>query len=249
MKRTKILVVERDLRTSLEIQRNIIDFGWMLAAAVESTEEALEFLNADRADLVLMDMEIPGSINTARLINESHHIPVVFLSGTWDEKTIINAAISTNAYGCVAKPVNDLDLKMSIALAIGKHRAESMPKQDESPKDPALEKLKKIAIWAGDEINLLEPDKMSFIEIRKGMLHFSADGEEYMQRGALNIWEKKLGHMGFYRCHKSFLINVSKIEKIIYNGCNSFSVKLKERSEPIPVSREKINELKKMMQI
>jgi len=65
----------------------------------------------------------------------------------------------------------------------------------------------------------------------------------------LNYWEKQLTDRGFSRCHKAFLINLDKIEKIIPMFNQTFNLKLINHLESIPVSRNAGKALKEIIGI
>lgn len=50
----------------------------------------------------------------------------------------------------------------------------------------------------------------------------------------------------FYRCHRSYLVNLARIKELVTYGKNSYGVVLEDRTE-IPVSRTKVKELKELL--
>jgi len=61
--------------------------------------------------------------------------------------------------------------------------------------------------------------------------------------------EEKLEIKGFFRCHKSFLINADYIDKIIPWFNSTYMINLKQATEQIPVSRYYAKKLKTMLSI
>lgn len=80
---------------------------------------------------------------------------------------------------------------------------------------PAKENVKDILLVKNsNEIYVLHPDQIIYIEkeLRKTNIH--TEGGKYITSETLNSLEKRLG-VNFFRCHKSFIVNITKIEKIV----------------------------------
>ncbi len=75
-------------------------------------------------DLVLMDIELRGEtdgIETAIQLKSLHNIPIVFVTGAYDNKTIERAK-QAEPMGYLIKPIDVQELKVTIEFAIFKHR-------------------------------------------------------------------------------------------------------------------------------
>jgi len=129
-----ILLVEDDRITSKLIQKYILDIGYYLAGAVSSGEEAVEYINKNEPDLVLMDINLQGKldgIESAKSINSRVSIPFVYITSSSDYSTIERAKES-NAYGYIIKPFNKRDLRATIEMALLRHQMESKVKENEN---------------------------------------------------------------------------------------------------------------------
>lgn len=85
-----------------------------------SAEEALQALKTERADLILLDVGLPGmsGIDALRVIKaEFPDIIVIMITAYEDINTVITA-MKQGAYDYVVKPIHLDDLKMSIANAL-----------------------------------------------------------------------------------------------------------------------------------
>ena len=75
---------------------------------------------------------------------------------------------------------------------------------------------------------------------------FTENGS-YELQGSLVYWEERLKGKGFIRSNKSFLINTDKIEYIAPMFKNSYTVKIYNYKEMIPVSRKYAKNLKEKL--
>ncbi|TDQ15137.1 hypothetical protein DFQ04_3023 [Algoriphagus boseongensis] len=122
----KILIVEDDSVSALLLQRALEKNAHQIIGIADTGEKALEILEENRADIVMMDINLAGEldgIKTTEIINEKFDIPVVYLSASSDAETL-NKVVGTNPSAYVIKPFNIRELNMVIELAIFKDRKE-----------------------------------------------------------------------------------------------------------------------------
>jgi len=122
----KILIVEDDAVSALLLQRALEKNYHEIIGVAESGEKALEILEENYADMVMMDINLSGDldgIKTTEIINEIYDIPVVYLSGSSDAETL-NKVVGTNPSAYVIKPFNIRELNMVMELAVYKDRKE-----------------------------------------------------------------------------------------------------------------------------
>ncbi|GMQ27072.1 hypothetical protein Aoki45_37550 [Algoriphagus sp. oki45] len=121
-----ILIVEDDSVSALLLQRALEKNAHQIIGIADSGEKALEILEDNLADIVMMDINLAGEldgIRTTEIINEKYDIPVVYLSASSDAETL-NKVVGTNPSAYVIKPFNIRELNMVIELAIFKDRKE-----------------------------------------------------------------------------------------------------------------------------
>ncbi len=135
MSKAQILVVEDDGIVAMDIKNSLKKLGFSVSAIVSYGEEAIEKVETDKPDLVLMDIMLKGDMNgieAAGRIRSKFNIPIVYLTAYADEDTLERAKL-TMPFGYVLKPFEDRDLKVAIemALYIAKIDAERKQMQDE----------------------------------------------------------------------------------------------------------------------
>ena len=101
-----ILLVDDDEKIRSAIGNFLADRGHRLATASDGVE-ALERLEADRPDLVLCDIRMPG-MNGLLLLQAARarfpHVPVILMTGDRDVDTAI-AAFRSGAQDYLKKPI------------------------------------------------------------------------------------------------------------------------------------------------
>ncbi len=123
---TKILVVEDELITSIDIVQYLQDFGYEVVGIASYGEVALEKVAELHPDLVLMDIKLKGyvdGVETAKQIQALYDIPVVYLTAHSDEQTLQRVKQTTH-YGYIVKPFNKAELRVTIEQALQQHMAD-----------------------------------------------------------------------------------------------------------------------------
>ena len=134
MKKAGILVVEDERVVAEDIQRSLKNIGYNVSAVVSSGKDALEQVQTDQPDLVLMDIVLRGSmsgIEAAEKIRSFFHIPVVYLTAYADDDTLARAKL-TEPFGYILKPFNDRELHSTIEMALYKHIIDKRLRESEA---------------------------------------------------------------------------------------------------------------------
>ncbi len=108
----KVLVVGDERLISLVLARMIASLGHDVIACLPSAEVALNFLDGNRPDFVLLDIRLEGAmdgIEAAAIIRERWRIPLAFASAYMDSDTRHRAA-AAEPVAMLGKPVREADL-------------------------------------------------------------------------------------------------------------------------------------------
>ncbi|MBN1467210.1 MAG: LytTR family transcriptional regulator DNA-binding domain-containing protein [Fusobacteriaceae bacterium] len=124
-------------------------------------------------------------------------------------------------------------------------------------KSKKITKLKKQSYVINDSIPLTKNDETFIVEIGSIILFVSEMNEisvytkngKYKTKQCLNELENKFNGL-FFRCHRSYLVNINYIEKLApWIMPKSYVLTLKRYSENIPVSRNKVRQMKEILGI
>lgn len=108
----------------------------------------------------------------------------------------------------------------------------------------------KIAAWEDEEILLFNLDEVLFFSKESNSTVVVTKKGKYKVKEGLEQWENKLNNTSFFRCHRSYLVNLNYISKIMpWIGQNSHISKIDGFPYEIPISRNKIREMKKTLGI
>lgn len=214
--------------------------------------EALEHIKEARPELVFLDIEMPeldGISAAQEIINLGLDTYIVF--ATVFEQYAVKA-FEMDAIDYVVKPFSENRIRLTVNRIVqklqtgraGRHSVNAVIKHNLPSKI-----MNKIAVWSENSIVLLAPGDIQYFTMDdKRVFAYTADSA-YECNSTLVELEHKLEDKGFFRCHKSFLINSEYIDRIIPWVHSTYMIKLKETAEQIPVSRNYAKKLKAMLDI
>ncbi len=133
MDKAKILIVEDEAIVAGDIKDSLETMGYAVCGAVSTGEEAVERVEADGPDLVMMDIVLKGGmdgVQAAETIGARFDVPVIFLTAHADSD-LIHRVKRTKPFGYLLKPFDDKELQTIIELALYKAEVEKELKESE----------------------------------------------------------------------------------------------------------------------
>lgn len=111
-------------------------------------------------------------------------------------------------------------------------------------------KVQKIPTKKNDKVILFNPPEIDYIESINSLAVVHVGGETYSCALTLAELEERLQHYGFFRCHRSYIVNLQKVRELITWTKNSYSLRLTTGQDSVvPLSRTKLVEMKKLLNI
>lgn len=214
--------------------------------------EALENIKKSRPDLVFLDVEMPeldGFSAAQEIINMRLDTNIIF--ATVFEQYALKA-FEIDAADYVVKPFSENRLRLTVNRIIKRIQNRQVPKcpiNDFVKHNVSRQIINKIPVWKENNIVLLDPETISYFTMNEKKVIVHTKDNTYESNSSLAELEEKLENRGFFRCHKSFLINTDYIAKIIPWFNSTFMIKLLQSNEQLPVSRFYAKKLKGMLRI
>ncbi len=119
----RILIVEDQNITALDIRRTLQEFGYEPLGPVTSGKDAVMNALTNRPDVILMDIILKGpmdGIETAQVIQSQYRCPVIYVTAHSDQSTLDRAKV-TEPSGYLLKPINEQELYVAIEMALYRH--------------------------------------------------------------------------------------------------------------------------------
>lgn len=215
-------------------------------ALATSVDEAIDLIESDSPDVVFLDVEMPQKDGFALLRHFGNpSFRVVFV--TAHEHYAIKA-LKNNAFDFMLKPVENKELiqvekrllKVLNPNGVAVLQDEYYRKVDNLLKEIARlqrNRVNKIFIPTTNGFRMIDAEHIEFIEAEGNYttLHLQ-DGGKVVVTKSIKDFELTLPVEQFYRCHKSYLINLSHLESFSQNEGNICET---SSGFKIPVARRK----------
>lgn len=240
----KLLIVddERPARERLErLLEEVPD--WQVAGSCATGVEAVELAQRLEPAAVLLDIRMPGmgGIEAARHLAGLAKPPAVVFTTAYDDYAM--EAFDAQAIGYLLKPVRVERLRRALGQAarLGAAQLEEIAKAD-GDTGPR----RHIAARLGERIRLIRvEDIVLFRADRKYVSVVHRDGEDLIDESLRDLAEEFAA--AFVRIHRSVLANTAHVEALEKSDSGKYSIRLRGRDEPLPVSRRQIADVKRAL--
>ncbi|HEY8362455.1 MAG TPA: LytTR family DNA-binding domain-containing protein [Tissierellaceae bacterium] len=251
----KCLVVddERPAREEIMYILNEIDEVEVVGEASHGTE-ALELIEKLKPDVVFLDIQMPqmtGIEVAKKILDKGMEVSIIFVTA-YDQFAL--KAFEVNAVDYLLKPIDEDRLKKTVQKLMSmKNNKESLDYaqlskliRDMSPNKSSSHWIsvyynnRLIPIESKDIIYITVEDKNTVIVTEKGKFETHYTLSELMEKLDPDI---------FFRCHKSYIVNLKYIESIEPWFNATYNINLKSVKEVIPVSRSYSKQFKEKMNI
>ncbi|GAW91267.1 LytR/AlgR family response regulator transcription factor [Calderihabitans maritimus] len=235
----------KELRYLLEKYDNI-----QIVGEAANAREAMELINAVDYSVVFLDIDMPGGsgleLGRQLQIRNGKSPYVVFITAH-DQYAL--EAFGVDAVDYILKPIDPKRLDKAIKKIQERIQpSSSSPVPDKSKND--TRSLGLIPVEHKGKTILLEKKDIVFISANNDYCFIKTYNTKYLTRFTLKELEKRLDSNLFFRCHRSYLVNIQKTREIIplYNGTLILIVDDEEKSE-VPVSRSHAKQIRQILGI
>lgn len=208
----------------------------------DSGAAALELAGAGKYDIFFLDINL-GDINGTVLVNALKNMQqdakIIFVTA-YSEYAVTAFELGVEDY--ILKPYDKGRLKKVLERIQVQRPSAGYQGQAAKPRSG------KIAISNEGKTIFEDLDGIIYIETynRGCMIHTAEHG--YYDGKSIGEFEKRLEGDRFFRCHKSYLINLDKVREVFPWGNNSFGLKMQGAAqEVLPVGREKTRVLRQLL--
>lgn len=225
----KVLIVEDEVIVAEEISADLEDYGFKITEIAISSEECFSAIENDVPHIILMDINIKGNkdgIETAKLIHQTSTIPVIYLTANTDSATF-KRALKTAPNAFISKPYSKNDLYSAIEIACNKHNEKLIEEQNPIVNDSFFVK-------DGDYYSKLKFDDINYIEADGSYCNIYSNNKKYTLSSNLNHFQNNHKSPIFVRTHRSYIININKVEAF-----DKESVIINSKAIPISKSHQK----------
>lgn len=210
----KVWIVEDDLVIGKDLELSLKKLGYDAAPAMVSGEIFLKKLASESPDLVLLDINLAGTLDGIDLggkLKSQVNIPFIYLTALTDERTLERAKITEPA-SYLSKPFKMQDVQQAIQLALYKSEQQEQKQDTEKPTSEA------IFVKMNNRLEKLKISEVLWIEAKDMYATIQTIKGGFVVSHSLKDLEKKFDNENFMRIHRSFIVALNQIEAIEDNN-------------------------------
>jgi DNA-binding LytR/AlgR family response regulator len=223
-----ILIVEDEAILALDLKRKLEKEGYRVVGIAASGTQALALFAEHPVDLLLCDINIKGDrdgIQTAQQILAQRPVPLIYLTAYSDKATLERAG-QTMPLAYIVKPVNLVQLRVAIEMAISNFARLVNPLTTSKTTfvdsgETALKEQNREIFRQGDGAIFIKVN-YQFVKIKLiDILYLEAEdahtmlvtvARRYALRLALSVVLERINEPRFLRIHRSFVVNSDHID-------------------------------------
>lgn len=212
--KTRILIVEDDMIIAANISLQLSKLGYEIIGVESRGEEALMYARLNTPDVVLMDINLKGSLNgieTACSIQTDSDIPIVYITANNDESSFEKAK-KTHPFAFISKPINMRNLHRTLSLVEEQIKKR---KKTEDEREEMVEFLNdRIFIRHHGQMVKLLFEEILFVEADRNYCHIVTAKQQYLLTSTLKVMQDKLPNPIFVRVHRSYIVNITRLDVV-----------------------------------
>jgi two-component system LytT family response regulator len=246
MKAISILIIE-DEKPARDLIKAYMDGndGISLIGEYDNGFDGLKAVNELKPDAIFLDVQMPKLTGFEMLEVLEYHPEVIFTTA-YDQYAI--QAFEQNAVDYLLKPFS----KERFQEAIGKleSRIESQKETGKTGIEKiklhlaeSEEKLHRVVIKKSGKIHVISTGDINYLEAQDDYVMIYTNEGRYLKQQTMKYFEKHLDSQQFVRVHRSYIANITHIERIEPYEKSNFILILKDGNK-VPVSRNGMQVLK-----
>ncbi len=201
------------------------------------SEKAFHFIMNNEIDIVFLDIQMPGTngLKFAKKILSEKNVHVIFVTA-YTEYAVFSYEIDAIDY--ILKPINNARL------------VKALEKVKNSSDRQKPQKIMKefLLIYEKDVLKPIKFDEISYCRADDKHVEIFTKSQKYYYDNNIGKLEEMLDESYFFRCHRSFIINLKHIA-MIEPAERTYLVKMVGFNELIPISRSNVQTFKRIMSI
>lgn len=238
----KVLIADDESGMRI-VLRKIIEKtdGFEIVGEAEDGSSVLSLVEELNPQVIFLDIEMPNldGIECARIISDIDPKKMLVFATAYSG--YMTDAFEVYAFDYITKP-----FKVDRIIKTLNRIKEIVGENSQNNENVVFQQSinDKLIIKNKDGMNFVDMDNIVLIQ-REGKCTaiYTVDSKYTTSEGLSDI-EKRLGKLNFFRCHKSYLINTSKITKISPYGRWTYIIQFKDIENDALITHKKYEELK-----
>lgn len=220
MDKIKVVIVEDEFPVAEDIRLRLEQQGYEILSIFDNAEVALPFIVQNDPDILLIDIKLLGKtdgIGMVEALQQRMKLPIIYITANSDKATY-DRAKKTNPHAFLVKPFSTANLLSAIDLALYNFSSGLSPQNIsrdftsvQNSDDPFVVKQCLFIRTNGKHKKILS-ENILYVEASGSYIHLQTPTERFTLSQNLSQFQKKTPLPDFVRIHRSFIVNINKID-------------------------------------
>jgi two-component system, LytTR family, response regulator len=248
MKTFRTIIIEDEKPARDLVKAYLKDFPQVeLLGEYDNGFDGLKAVNELKPDVIFLDVQMP-KLTGFEMLEVLEYNPVVIFTTAYDQYAI--QAFEQNAVDYLLKPFSSERFGESIGKL--EARMEKIPGEEGDKGSVEKikihlaegdEKLHRVVIKKSGKIHVIPTRDINFLEAQDDYVMIYTGEGKFLKQQTMKYFEKHLDQEQFVRVHRSYIANISCIERIEPYEKSNYILILKDGNK-VPVSRSGMQVLK-----
>ncbi len=185
-------------------------------------------INDLKPDLVFLDIQMP-KLTGFELLELLDHQCLIIFTTAYDQYAI--KAFEMNAVDYLLKPFSNVRFKEAVERAIARFQSKQTDIKTAQAilktADEAVEYLERIAVRKAGNIEVIPVGDVIYFEADGDYVVLHTATGKFLKEKTMKYFEQHLPASGFVRIHRSYIVNVEKIQRLELYEKDTYMVLLK----------------------
>lgn len=247
----RAIIVEDEVLAREELEFLITDHSNIeIEERFEDGLDVLKYLQEHEVDAIFLDINIPSldGMLLATNISKFARRPYVIFTTAYKEHAA--QAFELEAFDYILKPYDENRIAVMLQkLEAAFERDQQQTESRNSQASKARPQGKRINLLKNDKYIVTDSDDIYYAEAQEKVTNVFTKSGTYTMPMSISDFHAMLPSDKFYRCHRSYTVNLSQIHEIVPWFNNTYLLRLRDLGAEVPVSRSKVKEFRQLMHI
>jgi two-component system, LytTR family, response regulator len=250
----RVLIVDDEPGARRRLQRLLSrEADVAVVDSVGTGREALAAIAAHAPNLVFLDVQMPGMTGIEVVRNlPSDRAPAIIFVTAFDQYAV--QAFELAALDYLLKPFDDERFEQALARArktlaspdegrLAEKLAALLQAVESAASRPAPARyMERIAVELRGQLRIVPVEQIDYINASGNYAYLNVGDEKLLVREQMQVLEERLPPDIFFRIHRSSIVRLNEIERLISNPGGDYAVRLRNGTH-LKVSRNRWGEL------
>lgn len=234
MDKIRVVIVEDEFPIAEDIKLRLEQQGYEVLHVFDRAEDAMPYILQHNPDILLADIKLSGKVDGIQLVERVQQkikLPVIYITANSDKVTY-DRARETNPHAFLVKPFSTINLLSAIDLALHNFSSGLTP-QDISRDHEGVSKNDEqflinqyLFIRTNGKHKKIVSESILYLEASGSYTHLQTTSDRFTLSQNLSQFQKKTPLPGFVRIHRSYIVNINKVDSFEESNLYIQNVKL-----------------------